>query len=183
MMQSGGASGEMEGWLKKKSPKAAGSSKILDSWQRRYFVLGGGELKYFKSEKAASLSNAESLKAIPISQIFGAYPNPKHTEMFLVDLGNDRKVKLQAGTERERDAWVAAIDAARRRGGGGFSGAFSPPPQINAHAMPAPRMDNSDHVSPFQQPQRAGARATRERVQVELLRANKPSKHGCCAIS
>ena len=159
------SAGEMEGWLKKKTPKAQGS-KMLESWQKRYFVLGGGELKYFKTEKAASLSNAESLKAIPISQIFGASTNPKHSDTFMLDLGNDRKVKLQAGSEHERDQWVTAIEAAKRRG------------ESSAH--PPPHMDSS----PFQQPQRAGAVATPERVRSELLQVSVPSKqHGCCLIS
>lgn len=80
---------------------------------RRYFVLSGGELKYFKTEKAAHVSNADSLKSIRLEHVLAATVNPRHTDMFIIDLGLERKVKLQAGSEAERDSWVAAIEAAK----------------------------------------------------------------------
>ena len=49
------------------------------------------------------------------SAVHCAAANPKHATMFVVDMGVERKVKLQAATERERDAWVAAIEAAKLR--------------------------------------------------------------------
>ena len=143
------ATSEMEGWLKKKSPKTQGK-KMVDIWQRRcapklcavrllralhaarrahasrvpptmcvrgaarsYFVLSGGELKYYKTEKEAHLSNADSLKAIRLEHVLAATMNPKHPDMFIIDLGMDRKVKLQAGSESERDLWVAAVEASK----------------------------------------------------------------------
>lgn len=104
----------MEGWLKKKSPKTQGK-KVLDLWQRRYFVLSAGELSYYKTEKAAKSSSAESLKSIRLAEVRSASVNPRHADMFVLDLGHDKKVKLQAADERERDKWVAALEAAKVR--------------------------------------------------------------------
>mmetsp|Transcript_71529 Transcript_71529/g.159059 ORF Transcript_71529/g.159059 Transcript_71529/m.159059 type:complete len:198 (-) Transcript_71529:554-1147(-) len=105
---------EMQGWLKKKSPKTQGK-RVLDVWQKRFFVLSAGELKYFKNEKDAFLSNSQPLKAIPLHIVLCAQVNPKHTDMFVVDLGNDKKVKLQATSERDRDNWVAALESAKMK--------------------------------------------------------------------
>ena len=104
----------MEGYLKKKSPKTQGKH-IMDVWQKRYFVLSDAELKYYKTEKAASSSDAEPLKSIAMAQVLAAVVNPRHADMFVVDLGAERKVKLQAADEAERDAWVNAIEKAKLR--------------------------------------------------------------------
>jgi len=187
----GAATGEMEGWLKKKSPKTQGS-KVLDLWQRRYFVLRDGGLSYYKTEKAASLSNAESLKSIRLEQVLGASSNPRHHEMFLIDLGQERKVKLQAATKDERDAWVAAIEAAKVKAWAKQSSAYQakhiPAAESSPHATPLVRPaqlmadGNSDRNSVLQQ--RGGAPP--EMIQSELLqrrRASSSSKPGCCVIS
>ena len=102
----------MEGWLRKKSPKTQGK-KVMDLWQKRYFTLSGGELKYFKSEKAAHASHADCLKKIRLAEVLNATANPRHADMFVIDLGHDKKVKLQAGSRDERDTWVAALEAAK----------------------------------------------------------------------
>ena len=104
----------MEGYLKKKSPKTQGKH-IMDVWQKRYFVLSDAELKYYKTEKAAASSDAEPLKSIAMAQVLAAVVNPRHADMFVVDLGAERKVKLQAADEAERDAWVSAIEKAKLR--------------------------------------------------------------------
>ena len=83
-MANAASSGELEGYLKKKSPKTQGK-KMVDVWQKRcdaqppapvsqdaicagwharYFVLAGGELKYYKTEKQASTSDGEALKVV-----------------------------------------------------------------------------------------------------------------------
>ena len=191
--------GEIEGWLKKKSPKAQGS-KVVDLWQRRYFVLGGGELRYFKSEKAASLSNAESLKAIRLDQVLGAAPNPKHLDMFLIDLGQERKVKLQAANERERDAWVAAIEAAKLRAwaaaeqasGDGSSACDhgSMESATSSQAVHAPhRLRDQDAPATPAHPHTTGSEATQQRPtltisheDLKVVRHHPGSKLGCCAI-
>ena len=68
----------------------------------RFFVLSGGELKYFKNEKDAFLSNSQALKAIPLHEVLCAIVNPKHHDMFVIDLGSEKKVKLQATSEENR---------------------------------------------------------------------------------
>lgn len=103
--------------LKKKSPKTTAAKKAIDTWQRRYFVLSGGTLSYFKTEKAAHMSNSESLKAISLEQVLFATVNPRLPESFVIDLGQERKVKLQAASEAECAAWVSAIEAAKLKHG------------------------------------------------------------------
>ena len=103
----------MQGYLKKKSPKALGKGKVVDVWQRRYFVLTGDQLKYYKDKHGADTSTSSSrqpLKTIAMADVRQAAPNPKHLDMLTVDLGAERKVKLQAAEEEDRDAWVAAIE-------------------------------------------------------------------------
>lgn len=68
-------------------------------------MLSDGELKYYKSEKAAaSAGPGDSLKSISLAQVHAAMPNPRHADMFIVDLGLERKIKLQAATAPERCA-------------------------------------------------------------------------------
>ena len=76
-------------------------------------MLAGGELKYFKTEKLAHMSNPEPLKSIALSEVLCTTVNPKHVDMFVIDLGVERKVKLQAASEGERDAWVKALEQAK----------------------------------------------------------------------
>ena len=61
------------------------------------------------------MSNGESLKSIRLEQVLWATVNPRHPDAFVIDLGHERKVKLQAANEAERDAWVTAIEAAKRK--------------------------------------------------------------------
>ena len=226
-----GSSGEIEGWLKKKSPKTQGK-KMMDVWQRRrastppclrpacsvagyarrahrltgwerwnaprrYFVLSGGELKYYKTEKAAHMSNAESLKAIALEHVLAATANPRHVDMFIIDLGLERKVKLQAGSEQERDAWVAAIEAAKLKAwssqeqsafnqvvqeskrtptNGSSSSAPGGRPAVEPQTPAAP-------ATPFAPASREGSgRASHVQIHAELLRT-PGRKQGCCIIS
>ena len=115
----------MQGYLKKKSPRAQGSNKVVDSWQKRYFVLANNQLKYFKTEKDAASSSAEPLKMISLAHVQQAAPNPKHADMFMIDLGSDRKVKLQAASV------VPHADKERAPGGPGAAPTHRSPP---AHA-------------------------------------------------
>jgi len=104
--------GSMLGYLKKKSPRTQGK-KIVDIWQKRYFVLADHQLKYYKTEKDAASSSADPLKMIALASVHCAAPNPKHADMFVIDLGAERKVKLQAASEEDRDAWVAALEQSK----------------------------------------------------------------------
>ena len=80
----------MQGYLKKKSPKSPKTHghTVVDIWQKRYFVLSDHQLKYYKTEKDAASSSAEPLKMIALVNVQCAAPNPKHTDMFLIDLGH-----------------------------------------------------------------------------------------------
>ena len=50
---------------------------------------------------------------IAMAQVHSAAPNPKHLDMLTIDLGAERKVKLQAASEEDRDAWVVAIEQSK----------------------------------------------------------------------
>jgi uncharacterized membrane protein YgcG len=201
------SSGEMEGWLKKKSPKTQGK-KLMDVWQKRYFVLSGGELKYFKTEKSAHLSNADSLKAIRVADVRSAMGNPRHADMFVIDLGLEKKVKLQASTEQERDAWVAAIEAAKLKAWSrqeqeeynevlqGVRNS-TPPTTSPAQGRPSERSSgggggggggsggrSSGGASAAGSPQRSpDFRSAVSNQQAELLKNTPQHKQGCCVIS
>ena len=103
---------QMQGYLKKKSPKPQGKA-VVDVWQRRYFVLADDKLQYFRTEKDAASSSEQPLKSIALAQVRSAAPNPKHRDMIIIDLGAERRVKLQAASEEDRDAWVAAIQRSK----------------------------------------------------------------------
>ena len=103
----------MQGYLKKKSPKQQGKA-VVDVWQRRYFVLADDKLQYFRTEKDAASSSEQPLKSIALAQVRSAAPNPKHRDMIIIDLGAERRVKLQAASEEDRDAWVVRPDLSPR---------------------------------------------------------------------
>ena len=89
----------MQGYLKKKSPKALGKGKVVDVWQKRFFVLTGAQLKYYKDKHGAETSTSSSrepLKMIAMAQVQSAAPNPKHLDMLPIDLG---------AAARTRAAW------------------------------------------------------------------------------
>ena len=90
-----------QGYLKKKSPKALGKGKVVDVWQKRYFVLTTAQLKYYKDKQGAETSTSsrrEPLKMIAMAQVHSAAANPKHHDMLTIDLGAERKVTLHAPT-------------------------------------------------------------------------------------
>ena len=90
-----------QGYLKKKSPKALGKGKVVDVWQKRYFVLTTAQLKYYKDKQGAETSTSsrrEPLKMIAMAQVHSAAANPKHHDMLTIDLGAECKVKLHALT-------------------------------------------------------------------------------------
>ena len=90
-----------QGYLKKKSPKALGKGKVVDVWQKRYFVLTTAQLKYYKDKQGAETSTSsrrEPLKMIAMAQVHSAAANPKHHDMLTIDLGAERKVKPHART-------------------------------------------------------------------------------------
>ena len=204
--------------LKKKSPKTTAAKKAIDAWQKRYFVLSAGELRYYKvrrpqapsllsrtgtlahhlatrarlqSEKAAHMSNGESLKAISLEQILWATVNPRHPDAFVLDLGQERKVKLQAASEGERDAWVAAIEAAKlkhvpawaggeNKGNNGRASAPSSATVTSARPFGTPLRESGVELVDARDPV---AVATPGQIDVELLRTAGSKSQGCCVIS
>lgn len=149
-------------------------------------MLSGGELKYYKTEKAAHMSNADSLKAIRLEHVIAANVNPRHADMFIIDLGLERKVKLQAGSEQERDAWVAAIEAAKVKAWSSQEeNAYNQVVRGAGSSTSGPQVAASP-AAPF------GSSGSREasgrnsynetQFQAELLR-NPGQKQGCCLIS
>ena len=194
---------EMEGWLKKKSPKTQGK-KEMDVWQKRYFVLIDGALRYYKSESAAA-SGAVALKSILLNQVLSATTNPRHPNMFIVDMGQERKVKLQAASETECDGWVRSLEAAKLRAwaaqeesafddlvqdvrasqalasasasGQGGARAASPGPRTSPENPAGTSKSN---------PKRNEIKQRNERYKTELLHkqpASKSKKNSCCIIS
>ena len=159
----------------------------------RYFVLSDGEIKYYKTEKAAHLSNIDSLKSIRLEHVIAAIANPRHTDMFIIDLGLERKVKLQARGEQERDAWVAAIEAAKLRA---WNSQERPPPEvIRELRCSVPRSSSSEPlqvpVAPplptpgLPTPLRSGVRGASGRASqfhTELLHS-AGRQQGCCCMS
>ena len=101
-----------QGYLKKKSPKALGKGKVVDVWQKRYFVLTTAQLKYYKDKQGAETSTSsrrEPLKMIAMAQGHSAAANPKHHDMLTIDLGAERKVTLHAPTPTRTLARTLAL--------------------------------------------------------------------------
>ena len=105
-----------QGYLKKKSPKALGKGKVVDVWQKRYFVLTTSQLKYYKDKQGAETSTSsrrDPLKMIAMAQVHSAAANPKHQDMLTIDLGAERKVKLQALTRTRTRTLALALALTR----------------------------------------------------------------------
>ena len=140
-----------QGYLKKKSPKALGKGKVVDVWQKRYFVLTTAQLKYYKDKQGAETSTSsrrEPLKMIAMAQVHSAAANPKHHDMLTIDLGAERKVTLHAPTPTRTLARTLALALAlalaltlprssckRRRRRTGTRG-WCAPTLARAHASP-----------------------------------------------
>ena len=164
----------------------------MDSWQRRYFVLSSGELRYYKTEKAAHMSNGESLKAISLDEVLWATVNPRHPDSFVIDLGKERKVKLQASGEEERDAWVAAIEAAKRKHATEKQ-AENRATNIMSSGSRQPATDAAASARPFGTPAPSGRESGAEdaaaaalspiQIEAELLRTPAMRANGCCVVS
>ena len=107
------ASWEPRGYLLKKSP-AAGTSLLKKlGWQRRYFVIDGGEFCWYASAKAAA-KGTEPLGRVPLPMILNATASASGAGSFEVDLGNRQlqlcldgvpKPWLRAGVQ----CWIDAL--------------------------------------------------------------------------
>ena len=130
---------------------------------------------------------------ISLEQILWATVNPRHPDAFVLDLGQERKVKLQAASEGERDAWVAAIEAAKLKHVPAWAGGENKGNNGSARAS-APSSATATSARPFGTPLRESgvelvdardpvAAATPGQIDVELLRTAGSKSQGCCVIS
>lgn len=144
-----------------------------------------------QTEKAAHMSNGESLKSIRLDQVLWATINPRHTDSFVIDLGHDRKVKLQAASERERDAWVAAIEVAKTKAAtaqaentanNAMSTGSRSTPGVSSAVASASRPFGTP-ISARDSGGDAGAGVSPAQIDAELLRSGGKPVQGCCVIS
>ncbi|ORY95583.1 hypothetical protein BCR43DRAFT_493223 [Syncephalastrum racemosum] len=103
----------LRGWLSKQR------HGLRKSWQRRYFVLEGNILYYYKSETDTTPTNKLLLDnydivtdVIPMSipAILKKQPSHQHTFLLMAKDGAERSdMFLQAETREELETWVTAL--------------------------------------------------------------------------
>jgi hypothetical protein len=103
---SGPAMSKKEGYLMKKSPG------MLKMWQRRWFVLDGGELTYYKNHAEVGIRFLKQIKVEEIEDVIPPDDESSGTQLsdfdFMLTLG-DKSLTLRAGSIEEREAWVACL--------------------------------------------------------------------------
>ena len=98
--------GHLEGYLKKKSPRAVGN---VDWFQRRYVVLdaGKGRLLYFKDQQSRIHA---PLGYVLFHDIVSVHRLTKYNgRRFDVHIGGKKMLALLAATEEEAAKWVTMI--------------------------------------------------------------------------
>ena len=102
----GPAMSKKEGYLMKKSPG------MLKMWQRRWFVLDGGELTYYKNHAEVGIRFLKQIKVEEIEDVIPPDDERSGTQLsdfdFMLTLG-DKSMTLRAGSIEEREAWVACL--------------------------------------------------------------------------
>ena len=103
----------MEGHLQKKG---------RFRWQKRYFVLRGHYMTYFKTEQDAGNDKQQPQASVDLYALDAAddkFPEAKDGFEFLLQSieGGFGTYQLKADTEEERDQWVGAIRAHAEHGG------------------------------------------------------------------
>jgi hypothetical protein len=96
---------EKEGYLIKQG-------KIVRSWKRRWFVLTGSTLYYFKSK-----GDAEAAGAIPLQRCT-VHVNRAKKYSFEVGTQQNRTFYLQAEDQTTMDEWIRVIERASGQGEG-----------------------------------------------------------------
>lgn len=100
-----------EGYLMKKSPG------MLKLWQRRYFVLDGGVLTYYKDHRDVGIKFLKQMHMDDVAQVIDSAgtsgsKGPKLSEFdFVVEL-DDRAMTLRAESIERRIDWVEALHLA-----------------------------------------------------------------------
>ena len=108
---------EHEGWM----TKQGGSFK---SWKRRWFILKGNTLYYFK----ASRPETEMQGCIELTPASFVKPQPKHGKQQAFAVGSQQQKRIffmYADQDSESVSWMKSINAAIDRLKGGAGGATS----------------------------------------------------------
>lgn len=100
------ASKTKEGYLMKKSPG------MLKMWQRRWFVLDGGVVTYYKNHAEVGIRFLKQIKVEDIDDVIAPDDERSGTQLsdfdFMLVLG-EKSMTLRAGSIEEREAWVACL--------------------------------------------------------------------------
>lgn len=141
------AGAEHEGWM----TKQGGSVK---SWKRRWFLLKGNTLYYFK----ASRPETEMQGCIELTPTSFVKPQPKHgkQQAFAVGSQNQKRIFfMYADQDSESVAWMKSINAAiDRLKGGNTGGASSSEP---TGSNPGVGISATTPYQPTSQPANVGA--------------------------
>jgi hypothetical protein len=88
------------------------SPGMLKMWQRRWFVLDGGELTYYKNHAEVGIRFLKQIKVEEIEDVIPPDDERSGTQLsdfdFMLTLG-DKSMTLRAGSIEEREAWVACL--------------------------------------------------------------------------
>ena len=99
---------QMQGYLKKKSPRNQGKT-VVDHWQKRYFVIEGSRVRYYQQQPGTKAGESGSDEK-GVIELRGAKMNvgspPTHFDV-LDSAG--RMWHLQAQTLTESEGWVRAL--------------------------------------------------------------------------
>ncbi|KAM5320927.1 rho GTPase-activating protein 22 isoform 3-T3 [Glossophaga mutica] len=98
------------GWLKKQR-------SIMKNWQRRWFVLHGDQLFYYKDKNETKPQGFISLQGMQVTQLL---PGPEDVGKHLFEIGpdageqekvpaNPEALLLMASSQRDMEDWVQAI--------------------------------------------------------------------------
>lgn len=138
---------EYEGWI----TKQGGSWK---SWKRRWLVLSGNSLFYFKTRKDQDITGVITLN--PQSSIRRDDKNKKSKYCFAVvnaDEAKGRVFVMYPDSEKEMNEWMKNLNNAIKSKGGGGGGAgagaakpagFSEPAQVSTQATNIPAAGQPD---------------------------------------
>ena len=103
------------GWMEKKSgghsPTSTGSNPVMDSWDKRWFVLlpGSPELTYYKSRQAHE-EGAEPLGSVNLKGCdFFLKERPKKDVHRWTVRTCERELKLRAASTEDYEYWTRAV--------------------------------------------------------------------------
>ena len=100
----------LEGYLSKKSPAR------FRGWQPRYFILGNGLLRYYKTKPEDDQIDESMLGAVHVAGVLSIFnvTNDKECLSFVLKT-EARTFELKASNRNECKEWIRAIDEARSK--------------------------------------------------------------------